>query len=101
MPERCNAPCQELTRLEHQVEELEAQNSSSHQGIYDRLRALEKSDAVQDVNYTTIIKKLDDLTAKVSSIESKPGKRWERIVENVIWAICAAVIAFLLARIGL
>ena len=101
MPERCNAPCPELMRLEHHVEELETQNSSSHQGIYDRLRALETSDAVQDANYTTIIKMLDDLTAKVSSLEAKPGKRWERIVENIIWTICAAVIAFLLARVGL
>ena len=97
MPERCSEPCPGLTQMEHRMEELEAQNSSSHQGIYDRLRALETSDAVQDANYTTIIKMLDDLTAKISSLEAKPGKRWERIVENVICAICAAVIAFLLA----
>lgn len=101
MPERCSAPCQELTRLEHHVEELEAKNSSSHQVIYDRLRALETSDAVQDANYNTIIKMLDELTAKVGAMEAKPAKRWERIVENAMWAVFASVIAFLLARIGL
>lgn len=39
-------------------------------------------------------KRLDDL-------EAKPGKRWEGIVDKAIWAVCAAVIAFLLARLGL
>ena len=80
---------------------MEAKNSSSHQVIYDRLRALETSDAVQDANYNTIIKMLDELTAKVGAMEAKPAKRWERIVENAMWAVCASVIAFLLARIGL
>ena len=38
---------------------------------------------------------------KVDVIEKKPGKRWEGIVEKAVWAVCAAVIAFLLAKIGL
>ena len=45
-----------------------------------------------------------DVTAlgkKVDVIEKKPAKRWEGIVEKALWAVCAAVIAFLLAKIGL
>ena len=45
-----------------------------------------------------------DVTAlgkKVDVIEKKPAKRWEGIVEKALWAVCAAVIAFLLGRIGL
>ena len=45
-----------------------------------------------------------DVTAlgrKVDVIEKKPGKRWEGIVEKALWAVCAAVIAFLLSRVGL
>ena len=45
-----------------------------------------------------------DVTAlgkKVDVIEKKPGQRWEGVVEKAVWAVCAAVIAFLLGRIGL
>ena len=31
----------------------------------------------------------------------KPAKRWDAIVDKVIWAVLAAVIAFVLAKIGL
>jgi len=65
------------------------------------MNKLERQEAVQEVQYTTILEKLDDLAGKVDSLEAKPGKRWEAIVDKVIWAVCAAVIAFLLARIGL
>ncbi len=101
MPEKCTEPCPELQRLEQQVEEFQAQNSSTHREMFQRLNALEKSDAVQEAQYKTILDKLDTLTAKVEELESKPAKRWESMVEKAIWAVCAAVIAFLLARVGL
>ena len=41
------------------------------------------------------------MLAKQESCELKPAKRWDAIVEKSIWAVVAAVIAFLLARIGL
>ncbi len=41
------------------------------------------------------------MTKKVDVLETKPAKRWESIVDKAIWAVCAAVIAFLLARVGL
>ena len=41
------------------------------------------------------------LTTKVDEIEGKSGKRWEAIVDKVIWALLAAVIAFILGKFGL
>lgn len=41
------------------------------------------------------------IKADVKSLTEKPGKRWEGIVDKAIWAVCAAVIAFLLGRFGL
>jgi len=101
MPEKCTEPCPELQRLEQQMEEFQAQNSSSHREMFQRLNALEKSDAVQAAQYSTILEKLDDLTGKVDALETKPAKRWESVVDKAIWAVCAALIAFLLARVGL
>ena len=46
----------------------------------------------------------DDVTNlghKVDSIEKKPVKRWEGIVDKLIWGVVGAVLALLLAKIGL
>ena len=37
----------------------------------------------------------------VKALADWPGKRWEGLVEKALWAVVAAIIAFLLARIGL
>lgn len=101
MPEKCVEPCPELQRLEQQVEEFQAQNSDSHREIFARMNKLERQAAVQEVQYSTILDKLDVLSGKVDSLEAKPGKRWEGIVDKVIWAVCAAVIAFMMAKLGM
>lgn len=42
-----------------------------------------------------------EIKETVQCLKEKPGKRWEAIVDKAIWAVCAAVIAFLLAKFGL
>ena len=44
---------------------------------------------------------VEKLDGKVTALEEKPAKRVDSLVDKIIWAICAAVITFLLARIGL
>lgn len=101
MGEKCTEPCGEVTRLEQQLKDLQVQNGADHKEMRDRLTQLEKEEAVQLVQYKTILDKLDSLTEKVCALESKPGKRWDSLAEKAIWAVCAAVIAFLLGRVGL
>jgi hypothetical protein len=90
-----------IASVERRVEKNEQKASETHKEFYDRIRALEIARAEQGQQYTTILEKLDSLTTTVASIQAKPGKRWEAIVEKSIWAVVAAGIAFLLARIGL
>ena len=55
-----------------------------------------QGDAVEEIK--------DDVTAlgrKVDGIEKKPGKRWEGLVDKLIWGVVGAILAFLLAKIGL
>ena len=44
---------------------------------------------------------VDRLTGKVEALESEPGKRWKFVVEKAIYFIVAALVGFVLARIGL
>ena len=43
----------------------------------------------------------EEIKETVQELKEKPGKRWESVVEKAVWAVCAAVIAFLLGRVGL
>lgn len=101
MPEKCGEPCEELEQLKSAVKEFQEHSRGTHKEIFRRLNKLEQSDAVREVQYTAILDKLNVLDKKIDALEAKPGQRWESIVDKVIWAVCAAVIAFLLARIGL
>jgi len=76
----------------------------------DRINKLEQSTAALN-ELTTAVKvmvtkqdyiadKVDGLDAKVTDLEKKPGKRWDGLVEKIVWAVAAAVVGFLLAQIG-
>lgn len=42
-----------------------------------------------------------EIKSEVKSIASKPGKRWDKLVETIFFAVVGAVVGFMLARIGL
>ena len=110
MPEKCTdnpRGCPLAPRVEA-LEEANKQHSDTHREIFKRLGDLESATAVQGKHLENIDEKLTDIKAdqksilqKVEAMEAKPAKRWESIVDKAIWAVCAAVIAFLLARVGL
>ena len=107
MTEKCADNCPLIPRVEA-LERANEQHGSTHREMYDRLRELERLEGIQGEQFQAILEKLDGLTqkhdalnAKLSELEAKPGKRWEALAEKALWAVCAAVIAFLLAKIGL
>lgn len=99
--------CEMKTRIEALEKETE-KHREDHRKFYERFNALEKSAAITEERYEKIredtkeikesIKKNND---SIQELKDKPGKRWESVVEKAIWAFCAAVIAFLLAKVGL
>lgn len=46
-------------------------------------------------------KKYESINADVKVMKEKPAKRWETLVEKVMWAVAAAVITIILSKIGL
>lgn len=87
--------------LEKQLERFQEQSRNTHKEMYDRLRDLEKAEVTRNEQYLNIMEKLDELIAWKKGEQEIPKKRWNDIVDKVIWAVLAAVIAFLLARVGL
>lgn len=48
-----------------------------------------------------IADKVDSLDTKVTEIECKPGKRWDALVEKLVWAVAAALVGYMLSKAGL
>lgn len=81
------------TRNEGRIKKLEEEQGVLHQ--------LVTSVAVMAEQMKTMTGSVDALNRKVDDLEKKPARRWDAIVDKVVWAVLAAGIAFLLGRIGL
>lgn len=99
--------CPVLPRVEA-LEKANEQHSATHREIFGRLGSLETENAVQNAHWENVDGKLDSLTAmvqkltdKISEVENKPAKRWDKAVETVLVAIVTGVVCFLLGRLGL
>ena len=68
---------------------------------YDALNKLTTSVEVMATKMDTMSQSLDQVNARLSEQESKPGKRWEAVVEKVIFLVIGAIVAYVFARIGL
>lgn len=67
----------------------------------DSLEALTSSVATLAIREERVESDVKEIKADVKAIRDKPGKRWDDLVDKAVWAVLAAVIAFLLGRMGL
>lgn len=95
--------------LEHErrLAEVEARSKSNTKRI-DKLEHL--TDAINNLATSVSLMaqktedmdgKLDTVANKVEKIEEKPAKRWNTLVDNIIWAVAAAAVTYILTQIGL
>lgn len=63
----------------------------------EALNSIATSVAVMAEQQNNISEKVDTIDAKVDSLEGKPGKRWDSLVDKAIWAFAGAFIAWVMA----
>ena len=80
-------------RNEERIEKLEGDN--------DVLHKLATSVAVMTEQLKGMNFNIATLTNEVEEIKEKPGKRWEEIVDKVIWFFLAALLGFVASKLGL
>lgn len=80
-------------RNEGRIKKLENENNVLHQ--------LATSVAVMAEQLKSMNQSVSALTSEVEEMKEKPGKRWEGLVDKIIWAVAAALLGFVLAKIGL
>lgn len=80
-------------RNEGRIKKLEEENGVLHQ--------LATSVAVMAEQLKSMNKSVSTLTSEVEEMKEKPAKRWDALVEKILWGVVGAVLAFFLAKIGL
>ena len=77
----------------HRLNEVE-----KRQDNLDKLVATVEVLAVKESNVETVV---NEIKTDVKDLKSKPGKRWDGLVDKIIMTVAAAVIGFILAKLGL
>ena len=81
------------TRNEGRIKKLESESAVLHQ--------LATSVAVMAEQMKTMNSSVLTLTTEVEELRDKPGKRWDSLIDKIIWAVAGAVLTYVLAKMGL
>lgn len=95
--------------LEHEkrLTEVESRSKSNmrrldevekRQDNLDELVGTVKALAVKEENVESVVK---EIKSDVKTLTNKPAQRWDGLVDKIILTIAAAVVGFILAKIGL
>ena len=93
--------------FEHRLTEVEGRSKSNthridniekQQNEFVDLVISVKTLAEREQNVENDVK---EIKSDVKSLTSKPGKRWDSLVDKVIVTVAAAVVGFILAKIGM
>ena len=95
--ERIALKLQETTdrslRNEGRIKKLEKESDVLHQ--------LATSVALLAEQMKTMNSSVTTLTQEVEEMKEKPAKRWDGLVDKIVWAVGAALVGFALAQLGL
>lgn len=80
-------------RNEGRIKKLEDENGTLH--------SLATSVAVMAEQMKQMNKSVATLTTEVEEMKEKPGKRWDALIDKILWGVAGAILAYFLAQIGL
>ncbi len=93
--------------LERRITEIESRSRGNARRL-DKLEELTETINRLAISVERMATKQSDmadsmtkLDGKVTAIESRPARRWETVADKVITAVAAAIVGFVLARLGL
>ena len=84
---------EEHKRQNHRINNLE-ENVKDISSLTTSVASLAKS-------VEQMAKAQEKQAKRLEALEQKPAKKWESFVDKVIWAVAAALIAFILSYLGL
>lgn len=97
----------EITEIAEKLVEVEQRSKSNTKRLdnierqTEAINKLTTSTALMAQEIKTMGGSLNELTTDVKELKAEPGKRWKFVVEKAIYIVVAAVVGFVLARVGL
>lgn len=93
--------------FEHRLTEAEERSKSNMHRLDDmerrqtNLEKLVSSVAVMAERVNNVEGKVDEIKADVKSLKLKPAKQWENLTSQIVTLLVAALVGFILAKIGI
>lgn len=93
--------------VEHRLTECEDRSKTNERRIddlekrQDNLDDLVSTVKVLAVREETVENDVKEIKADVKELTNKPAKKWDDLVSKIIMTIVAAIVGFVLAKIGL
>ena len=93
--------------MEHRMTEVEARSKSNQHRLEETEKRLDDQEklvatvqilADREARVETDVK---EIKSDVKSLTEKPAKKWDALWEKILWAVVAAVLGFVFAKIGL
>lgn len=84
----------------HRIDKIE-ENQEAINKIATSVAVMAENQTHMSQQMDRLDKKVDGVSDKVDTIEKLPAKRWETVVEKVITVVAAAIVGYILARIGM
>lgn len=101
------ANCEHEVEFAQQLAEVDARSKSNTKRL-DKLEALTevvhelattmKLMAEKQERTAEVVERLD---SKITNIEQEPAKRWKAVVEKIIMTVVAALVGFVMAKLGI
>lgn len=94
-------------KIEHRLTEVEARSRSNAHRLdevekrQDNLDELVSTVKVLAVREEAVENDVKEIKTDVKAIASKPAKRWDNLINQIITIVVAAVAGFILAKFGL
>lgn len=94
-------------KIEHRLTELEDKAKDNARRLddvekrQDNLDELVSTVKVLAVREENVEKDVKEIKTDVKNLSDKPAKRWDNLVDKIVWAVAAALIAFILSKIGI
>ena len=86
-----------VTALEKEFDRYRTNSSDTHRQMFDRIGSLEQDRATLETKLNEIDTKLDNLTSTVSALAGKPGRRWDGLVDKLLYVAALAAVLWVAA----
>ena len=94
-------------KIEHRLTAVEDRAKSNSLRLddverrQDNLEELTSTVAVLASEQKTMKTDVKEIKTDVKNLSEKPAKRWDNLVDKILWAVAAALIGYALSKFGL